>query len=130
MEQSLQLLKCLLGLMGRLGPQRVRVARDMVPTGTTVGGGGQALEVDGVMVQGQGLVGLQMVLAGALALVLVLVLGLAQALATGMVVGVLTVVGMGLAVVARVAMEIAHHRSPGTKRTMAEADYVLVWCCM
>ncbi len=116
MEQSLKLLKCLLGLMGRLGPQRVLVARDMVPTGTTVGGGGQALEVDGVMVQGQGLVGLQMVLAGALALVLVLVLGLS--LARDLVMG-LVVVGLGLEVAGRVGLGIAHHRTLGTKRTMA-----------
>jgi hypothetical protein len=102
--------------MGRLGPQRVLVARDMVPTGTTVGGGGQALEVDGVMVQGQGLVGLQMVLAGALALVLVLVLGLS--LARDLVMG-LVVVGLGLEVAGRVGLGIAHHRTLGTKRTMA-----------
>ena len=125
-EKRLKLRKCLLDLM--VGPQRVLLARATVPTGSTIGGGGRALEVDMAMVQG--LVGHPLGLAGAVALVLVLVLGLAQALATGMVVGVLTVVGMGLAVVARVAMEIAHHRSPGTKRTMAEADYVLVWCCM
>lgn len=101
------------------------VARAMAPTGTTVGGGGQALEADGAMVQG--------LADHPKALVMVRGLALARArargLATGLVGAVLVVVVMGLELVlevlevlatveeeaARVATGIAHPRSLGTK---------------
>lgn len=94
---------------GLLGPQvPVIVARAMAATGTTVGDGARAPEVDGVMVRG--LADLLTVLEEALAMALVLVLAQARAQGTA----------TGQDMVAAVVVVVEEVEARVRKRSMVE----------